>query len=411
MTLTITTADAVLKDLYPPDVFRDLTYQDRPLLGIWPKDESFVGRKMILPFRYSNPQGVSATFATAQSVTTSAKFEAFELTRVNEYSVANITGEALDAMSEDKGAFIDGMEAQIDAAINSLADRLESFIPRSGTGSLGKIAAGGISTYYVTLDTLSDIHNFEVGMTLVASATDGGSLRSGSQAVTAVNRRTGVLTAADSSWSGITSLTAADYLFASGDAANGGSNVATAGLAAWVPSSTPAATAFFGVDRTVDSRLYGVSVTTAGSLVNTAIIDAQSIAAENGGKPDTALLQNTKYRQLCKEIESKTTYTKVAARGDMGEPFANVSYSGVQVMGDQGPIDVLAARRIPSSYGYVLQLNTWKLCSIGPLTKWIDLDGNSILRQSSADGYEARMVSRHNLGCMFPGANAVISFT
>ena len=409
--LTTTTADAALKQLYKSANFKESTYKRRPIIGLLPKDEGFFGRNMPIVNHYGRPQGVSATFSDAVANTTSALLEDFLLTRVNEHSVATVAGEALDAMSNDAGSFVTAMKVQVDGALKALADRLETLAPRTGTGSIGVVGtyAGTPATSF-TLENINDVHNFEVGMSLTHSVADGGALADTAAAivVTDVNRLTGVInTAADiaASWTTCTD----DYVYAEGDEAASGTYKVMSGLGAWVPASDPISTAFFGVDRTADiTRLGGVRHTATG-LVKTAIMDGASITSALGGAPDTALMHHVKYRQLCKELDSQTNYTKIPSRGNKGNDFARVSYTGVEVLTDAGPVACVAANKIPSGQIFLLEVATWILASIGPMTKFNSPDGMRILRQSSADGIEARLVFRGNMGCRQPGANCNIS--
>ena len=84
MALDMTTADAILKELYPDDVLKNLTYQNHPFFAMVPKMENFVGDAMVVPVTIGNPQGRSATFATAlankgnSTVTTSALYAEYK---------------------------------------------------------------------------------------------------------------------------------------------------------------------------------------------------------------------------------------------------------------------------------------------------------------------------------------------
>lgn len=40
----------------------------------------------------------------------------------------------------------------------------------------------------------------------------------------------------------------------------------------------------------------------------------------------------------------------------------------------------------------------------------LDLDGNKMLREAAADAYEVRCANFSQVGCTFPGANAVMTF-
>lgn len=416
--LDLTSADAALKQLYKDKNFRISVYDRRPILGTMPKDEGFFGRNMPLVNQYGNAQGVSASFATAQAAATSAKMEDFLLTRINMHITPTIDGETLEAMSNDSGAFLTAMQAQIDSAKRALADRLESLLPGSGTGTLGQISAGStVSTATITLLNINDVVNFEVGTTVVASAADGGSLDTGSttgEVVKTVNRRTGDLGSTSAAWNTVISgIAASHYLAAKGDAQAGGSKVVPTGLGGWLPATTPsAAENFFGVDRSVDSRLYGNLYDASANTLEEGLINGDATAAREGGKVNTYFLNHVIYRQLVNELGAKVQYTKTPARGANGKEFGAVGFGGVAIMGlSANEIDVMAANKIPSSVAYGLEIETWKLCSIGPAVKFNDLDGMKVLRQSSNDGVEARLVFRGNLGCVTPSYNVRVKIS
>jgi hypothetical protein len=97
MALDMTSFDAALKQHYTDDMVLNLVYKDNPLLALMPKMESFGGKNLPIPLIYGNPQGRSATFATAQSVgaSSSSAITDFVLTRVKDYAIATIDNETL----------------------------------------------------------------------------------------------------------------------------------------------------------------------------------------------------------------------------------------------------------------------------------------------------------------------------
>jgi hypothetical protein len=408
---TISNFDPALKQLYREKRVEDLTYSRRPMLAMIPKFEDFQGRNMPIVTKFGNPQGVGATFATAQGNRSQVRTEDFLLTRVNQYSIASIDGEVAEASKGEKGAFLNAMMAVIDGAMEALADAIESYLPRSGTGSMG--VAGTISTTTLTLATPEDIVNFEVGMEVTASATDGGALRSGNATVTGINRDLGTLTT-DSNWtSQITSFAANDFVYRQGDEAAAGANKVISGFEAWCPSSAPTSTLFFGVDRSVDtSRLGGqrYDAATAGDSIEEGLIKGQSLACREGGAIDTYFVNHVKYRDLVLEVGSRARYDRKQAKGSGGD-LAKVGFQSLVVDGDRGPIDVVAANKCQKDVAWGLELNTWLLASLGKATKILDLDNNRILRQSSADGYEVRIGFRGNAACKAPGYNVRVALS
>lgn len=402
--VTLTSFDPALKQLYRDTNVQKTTYYRRPILGMLPKFEGFGGRNMPVVLLYGNPQGRSAVFSTAQTNASSVQLEDFLLTRVNDYSVATIDGEVAEASVGNNMAFLSAMKTQIDTAMAALADSIESALPRSGTGSLGTIGAVTLNVDgtddRLTLTNIENITNFEVNMVLVASAADGGALNAtpASATVTKIDRTNGYVQVTDIG--GASDWTAGDFLYVQGDAAAGGANVKLSGFNAWLPDSVTA-TAFFGVDRTTDSRLSGQVHDASTQTIEEGLIDATSKAAREGGAPDCAFIHHVQMRRLIKELGSKKEYCETYASNSKGL-MANVGYKGVRVIGDNGDVDVIAANKVQATKAWVLEKKTWSLNTLGNATKFLMLDGNRILRQSTSDGYEVRLGFRGNLSTKAP---------
>lgn len=409
---TTTNFDPAMKQIYRPENVQNLTYDTRPFFGMLAKNEGFGGRNLPIVIQYSNPAGGrSAAFATAQSNRSQLRVEDFLLTRVSDYQIATIDSEVIEATRGDTYAFLSALKQKIDGSFNALSDAIESFLFRSGTGSLaaiGAITANSSGTSeLITLAQIEEICNFELDMVLVASTADGGALRAtpGTSTVAAVDRSAGTLLVGDLTAG--TDWIANDFLYVQGDAANAGSNVKISGLAAWLPSSVTA-TSFFSVDRTVESRLAGLNHTGTSDSMEDVCIDAQSKVGREGGKADVFIVHNAHYRRLIKELGAKKVYDEVIANSAKGG-IATIGYRSVVIEGDYGPIKVVPANKCQATIGWMLTSSVWKFQTLGPATKFLMEDGLRILRQSSADGYEVRMVMRGNLSCKAPIWNCRVS--
>lgn len=410
---TSTTIDGALKQLYDRGTVENLVYKNQPMLGLLDKDEQAGGRNIPIVIQYANTQGRSATFANAQSNTTAEKIDDFLLTYKTDYAVASITGLAADQSKGDAKSFLDGISIMVDGAFHSVARSIGVSLFRDGTGWRGQV--GSLSTTSLTLKHSSQVTNFEVGMTLVFSDDQATLLDSAdTDVVTAVNRSTGVLTSANTWSTKISGLDADDYIYVEGDhpgsAVTSTTGLVLSGLNAWVPTSAPTSTAFYGVDRSVDSRLGGQRYDGSAQLVEEALIDGQSTCAVEGGMVDTIFLNHVKARELVKAQGSKTTFERGnrKAKGANGD-IAAIGFSTVVLDGDYGPIDVISDINCEYNVAWGLQMDTWKLYSIGQAPKLLALDDNKILRQSSLDGYEVRVGGYLNLGCSAPGYNVRIA--
>ncbi len=339
------------------------------------------------------------------------------LTRVMDYSIASIDGEAAEATKGDNMAFLNALTAHIDAAMSSLADAIETFIFRNGEGWIGAISSGSnVATNTVTLADINDVVNFEVGMSLNAidpADPDGATRNTDAEEVlAAVNRSTGQLRSTNAAWNtAITAIAAGDLLAVAGDAADGGADVKLAGFEGWIPATAPTSgDSWYGVDRSVDSRLMGQRYDGTAVSVEEALIDGQSVGSREGGVIDRCLLNHVQMRTLKKELGSRIEYMKVPSRGAKSD-YASISFRAVVLEGDNGPVEAMACNKCPSNVSWLMDWSTWKFYTLGPAVKFLMLDGLRILRQSSADGYEVRIGMRGNIGCNAPGWNTRVSLT
>ena len=405
--LDLTSADPILKELYHGQKVEDLTYRRQPALGMIPKFEGFRGRNMPIPIQFGMPQGRSATFSNAQAQVTPARFKEFLLTRVKDYSLATIDGQTIEATDGDSGAFIEALSVEIDGAMKSLAASQATAMFRNGTGSIGQV--GSFTGNSLQLLNVPDVTCFEVGMTLVANATDGGTPRAGGELIAGVNRTLGTLTSTSATWNTlITALAANDYLAISGDV-----NAKMSGFDGWIPLAPPTpGVLFYNVDRVVDSRLYGQLYDARnGDSMEESLINAQSQAAREGAGLDTVILNPIRMRDLQKGAQTKTYYQRTSANAISGNgENAKISYSGITVDGDEGPIKVFSDPRCQSSVGWGLTMDTWSLNTIGPAQKILMQDGLRIQRDPTSDSYSVRCGMYGNLSCNAPGFNVRIQY-
>lgn len=404
--LDTTSASAILKEYYSKQRVTQLTYKDAPLYAMLSKTKDFEGSSYPLPMRVTNPQGASATFSNAQAQKRPSNYKKFSLTRVKDYSLASIETEAVLASASNPGAFLQLATAEIDGAFDTMRNRLGWALYGDGSGAMGTVGTAGYSSTnpaVVTLSQVEDIVKFEVNQTIEIRS--GASVRNLATAttsaiVTAVDRDLGTFTLGAVDNSGNTDTVVA------GDTINvvGDYNAKLSGLAAWIPSSTPSATPFFGVDRTQDStRLAGVRVASTGKPIDEALIDAaRRLGREGIGHPDTVMMGFSRYASLEKLLGSKVRYNEVE--------IAGIAFRAIEISGPSGTIKVFADRDCPENKAYMLEMSSWSLYSLKEPVQLLDQDGNRMLRESTADAMEVRIGGYFNLGCTAPGANAVLNF-
>lgn len=401
MGLDLTSFGSALKAHYTSDRVENMVYRDNPLLAMMPKMESFGGKNLPIPIIYANPQNRSATFSTAVAGSTSSQLKDFVLLRAKDYSVGTVDNETLEASEGNANAFMEAATTEIDGAIHQLSRSLAISMYRNGSGSVGQCNASVTGTS-LQLKNAEDVTNFEKGQELVFSTADGGgSVKSGSVTITGVDRDSGELTVdaltAIASGAGVA---ANDYIFNAGDY-----DLKIKGLQAWIPNSAPSSAAFFGVDRTSDvTRLGGIRYDGSALPIEEALISAASRAAREGAKPDHCFLSYSKYADLEKALGSKVQYIDLKVNAEVG-------FRGIMINGPRGPIKVIPDQNCPSDRAFMLQMDVWKLYSLGKVCRIEDTDGLKWLRQSTEDGVQTRVKYYAQLGCRAPGYNVNIKLS
>jgi hypothetical protein len=401
--LDLTAMNAALKELYDGQVVENLVYADNPFLAMVPKKTDFGGKYKPIPIITGASQGRSSNFVNAQTNQSAVQIESFLLTRISDYSIASIDNQTMLASATDKMSFLEGSKLVIDGAIRSITLSLASSLFRSGTGSIGQITS--IAAGVITLSDPNSVVQFEVNMVLQADATDGGVPRAALGYVIAVNRSSGTVTVSDTGLGGAAgspALWAAnDFLLVQGDV-----NAKLSGLAAWIPTSAPTATLFFNVNRSVDTvRLGGVRYNGQAQSIEEALIDASNLVAREGGKPDVCVMSFASYSALEKALGSKVQYV------DMKGP-AGIAFRGIMINGANTMIKCFPDRNCPSQTGYLLQMDTWCLESLGDAPQILRYgDGLEMLRVYNADAGEVRVGYYAQLRSNAPGWNGVVQLS
>lgn len=402
--LNAAAADAALKVLYDNQKMQKLTYQDRPFLAMLNKKEDFLGRNYPLPIQYGNPQGRSATFATAKSNKAPSKFTEFLLTRSKDYGLASIQNEMIDASKGDKGAFVALLENEVDSTIDSVANALSVDLFGNGSGSRGRLSSTQVlSSTTWSLADAEDIVKLEVNMKIVLSAADGGgSVKSGSGYIVSVDRDAGTFEvsatlggAAATVATIVATAAVSDYIFVEGDY-----DKKIKGLGAWIPDTAPGSTAFFGVDRSVDvTRLGGVRYDASSFTIEEGLQKGLSRLAREGARPDSIIMNHEKMQDLILALGSKVQY--------IDKTVADVGFRAVRIHGPKSIVDVYADKDCPFNRAYALTMADWSLCSLGKAPKLLQQDGNRILRENDDDAAEVRVGYYAQLGCKAPGRSGV----
>jgi hypothetical protein len=415
--LDTTALTAVLKQKYTQRKFNLLCYKKNPFYALVNKITDFGGKNKVVAMRNASPQGRGPTIAVAQGNKTASAYNAFVVTRISDYATASITGEAIKAAKGDENTLIEGLTKEIDGSIHTCMRNLAICMFRNGGGQRGQIAANStISSTTINLNNIGDVVNFENGMTVCLAGDDGynngGSLlglrgNGGTTlTITGVDRDLGTLTAS-AAWNTIAAAATLDSIFQTAAGVGSDYNSMIRGLAAWLPATAPGTSDnFFGVNRSQDvTRLGGIRVAGNGADYQDTLVDAATRISREGGMADHVFVNPLDWAKLVKALGAKVIYDR-ASPVDMPE----VGFKAVQLEGPDGPVKVIADLNCPLGTAYMVQLDTLNMESLGEAPMILDFDGNTILRNATADTYDVRIGYYGNLTCEAPGWNAVISF-
>lgn len=119
MGLTLTAADAVLKEDYHGPVVEQLNNGNILLAQTETNTEDIVGRRFVTPLHLSRNSGVGARGegGTLPSAGNQGYVDVFGPVR-SMYARIQLSGQVIEAMAKDRGAFIRALDSEMDGAIN-----------------------------------------------------------------------------------------------------------------------------------------------------------------------------------------------------------------------------------------------------------------------------------------------------
>lgn len=420
---------AALKELYTDDkdYMKNIVYSKNPWLAMVPKNESpdgFAGKYIPVPLEYGNPQGRSHTFANAQNQQTASDVVSYFVYAIQDYQLVTITNLLMEQTKSNAGAFVDEASRTLDNGFRNLSNNMAFELFYGGTASRGVIGSAGVSlsgsTLSFTLSNAQTVVQFEVGMTLQASSSDGGAAAQNTPGtidaiqVTSVNRGTGAITgtvvqgAPGSSWA------AGYYLQVLGDIGIGGSSTVAgmlgmSGLAAWVPASDPPSNDnFWGVNRSADpTRLAGLRYNASSQSISEGLTNALAFGNREGASFDLIVLDFVSYSTLINELGAKVQYVQLE------HDEVEVAFEAIHFHSAYGKIPVLADRSCQAQTAWCLTTDTWKLRTLGkaPHILTYGMEGLEGLRVGNADALEIRIAYYGNLICSAPGYNMQVALS
>ncbi len=402
------TAYKLYRTLWPQKAINEAVFKQDVELGLFKKDGTFYEKVRQIAVGTGGPQGISGPFATAKANKSASTAIEFTVATKPLYALWSLEGDLIRRSKNDKALLVDPIKRESQNSIANWRQAQCAYIHGNGGGALLRLhastAVSGV-TFTVLSTDVKKMRFIQPGMKLQTGSTDGtsGSVNAGVVTVATVNRSAGTFTVSEASILGAIPLAAnSDYVFRDGTF-----GAVLNGFEAHNPASAPGATAFQGVDRTVDVDLLGgLRLTATTKTPRQAAKEAANLVADNWGHPDLYLEHTSDWANLEADLDSAGSLTRTTvAASPIGKLNFGVSYQAIQMAGPLGPIDIVASPNAPPGVGRMLTKSTWTLGYMGELLH--DIETNDA--EDSADATEFRMIGDVAFYTDLPGANCRVA--
>lgn len=426
---TLSTVSAIFKQHYDAEALVFETYTDNPAWAMMLKDQDLVpnagGSVYVHPIVIGSSMGRSANFGVAQNnaQTTADQARQFLVTRYQNFQLATVDTQSVYASIGDENAFTKIITLAVDNVMDNMGLQMGQQIFRDGTGTIGNISSSTtIASPTLTLQYSGSGVLFELGMELdLASSATGAVKAYGSGGhglyVIGVDQANGVLTIGttpngtttcniNDAVNGIPTAAQGDYIFARGDAQNGGTvPQKMVGFEAWIPFGGPQSSDnFYGVNRSFSPvRLAGQSLDATTLSVEDALIKASQLVAKQGGKFDQVYMPYAQFAQL--QI-SQSAKIRIQQR-----ITPEIGFDGLKMVLPTGEVMITPDRNCPPNRMWCVRRDSWRYTHIAKPIQLDNLDGNDWLRQSTNSGYEIRFFAMGQLVCRSPRDNINLQVT
>lgn len=354
------------------------------------KDELY-GDNLTYPIRRGLGWGVGRTLDATNPVAKSGIFKNWVVSytdTVKLYGRVTVDNPSAMRAQRDVGAFMRLTQKEIqDTLDNMTMIRYGNELWSDGAGNIGRILAvtGAAPVTSFTLTNYEDAIKFDgSGKQVIqySGTRTGGAVRAGSAVVTKVERYTSA---------GVANITVTvtgtdpannDYLYLYGTYDNG-----PKGIPAWIPSTTPSATTFFGVDRSEEPELLaGFRGTWEGTIADSAAKLVSVMGAYFDIDATAMWVSPYRWYQLQFELQAKNLFMLDNAR------TLEWGTTAMNLITPSGVIPVLADPYCPADAAYILNHGQMEFLTTGPMIHAADEDLSG-LRLSDDDGLEYRFRS------------------
>lgn len=351
--------------------------------------EKFNGLQVVRPIKVLRNPGIGATSdggnlpAIGQQTTAQAQISAKFL-----YLRFGITGPMIKSSQGDKGAFISGMEFEMEEGLTDIKQDTNRQILWNGNGTLATLSANATATNVITV----------TGRT---SGENGNKYLFQSMVVDIVSAVTGLVTNEGVTITTVTGTTTATITF----------NVpVTASSGDYVVRTNALNNEVQGIQYTLDggtSTIYNINRSTYQQFQGNVLSNSNNALSLNflkQGWNQGKLRGGAKYDMQFVDYDSERFYEKllIADKRYMGKVKGDGTFSNKdENYLEYGGIPVVADKDMPDPYWLMVDSKQWKKYVLSEL-EWADETGAYLIAQTGTDSFEARLRLFFNLFCEKP---------
>ncbi len=242
MTLTRTTADAVLKEFYLPGIRGTLNSKVFLLSQVEANEEDVEGRRAVLAINTGRNHGVGAR--AEMGALPGPGRQGYSEQRVPlkyNYGRIEISGPTMRSMGSDRGSFTRAVQSETEGVVRDLRNDYNRQLFGLGTGQIATLSVSSSSTTVtVTAATRTQMRQIQVGMVVDAGTVANPTASFAARTITSVNVSAGTFVISGAA----VSVTAGHLLFRAGAGGSGADQKEVTGLQAQIAASG----ALFNID-------------------------------------------------------------------------------------------------------------------------------------------------------------------
>lgn len=410
-----------------PGKIECLAVHDKPVLDMLKKGKhSGSGKTFHEPVRVSNPQGLSAKFADATDVSdgthtgSQSTVAEWSLPYGDYFGFVNISDKDIAAGGDvPDGSYLKPLGLETDGIIEEFGEVMDTYLFSEVGKAIGTYNGNTISSGLLTLlgdAAETQIMNFNIGSAVQVSANDGSGAHSllGSAAkgyVIAVDYDN--LTVTLSGTKGGAAGVGLDAAYATADTSlflfKAGDFQGTSGFtpvfimdsfADWIPSTAPGATAFKGVDRSVDTRLGGARLTASQASglsteerIKKLVTRLNSVFGGSGEK--LVVMESVQWQKLASVLEKR------GCRPLDGKT-ANMGYKYLELSTGKGSAKIISSPKCRPDTFWALEIDKWTLRTLNGFPAVVKSDGFQMLRKADSNNYQFRISCYGHLSTPYP---------